>query len=174
CHLRRWAGDRLHPPHGMSVGDRGDTTSLAPQGQPSLARTGHPVQAFVLPRRSVRAAGWHEGGPLASRGLQTAACAKLGLSADGGCHRREAAAERARILPALLMTSIDIGDLVELRDGAAWLGSVLDVVDGPPRCLLVYWYTPPKLCINPVLENEAWLALAMRDETRVERARRAA
>ena len=72
------------------------------------------------------------------------------------------------------MTSINIGDLVELRDGAAWLGSVLDVVDGRPPCLLVYWYTPPKLCINPVLENEECLALAMRDETRVERARRAA
>jgi hypothetical protein len=42
------------------------------------------------------------------------------------------------------------------------------VVDGPTRCLLVYWYTPPKLCINPVLENEECLALAMRDETRVE------
>ena len=51
-------------------------------------------------------------------------------------------------------------DLVELRDGAAWLGSVLDVVDGRPRCLLVYWYTPPKLCINPVLENEDCLAFS--------------
>jgi hypothetical protein len=64
------------------------------------------------------------------------------------------------------MTSINVGDLVELRDGAAWLGSVVDVVDGPPRCLLVYWYTPPKLCMNPVLENEACLALAVTDERR--------
>jgi hypothetical protein len=72
------------------------------------------------------------------------------------------------------MTSINVGDLVELRNGATWLGSVLDVVDGPPRCLLVYWYTPPKLCINPVLENEECLALAMRDDRRVESARRAA
>jgi len=72
------------------------------------------------------------------------------------------------------MTSINVGDLVELRDGAAWLGSVLDVVDGRPRYLLVYWYTPPKLCINPVLENEECLALAMRDKTRVESARRVA
>ena len=33
------------------------TPHLAPQGQLSLARTGHPVQALVLPRRSVRVAG---------------------------------------------------------------------------------------------------------------------
>ena len=72
------------------------------------------------------------------------------------------------------MTSINGGDLVELRDGPAWLGSVLDVVDGRPRSLLVYWYTPPKLCMNPVLENEACLALAVRDEKTVESARRAA
>jgi hypothetical protein len=72
------------------------------------------------------------------------------------------------------MTSINVGDLVELRYEAGWLGSVLDVVDGRPRCLLVYWYTPPKLCINPVLENEECLALAMRDKTRVESARRVA
>ena len=72
------------------------------------------------------------------------------------------------------MTSINVGDLVELRDGAAWLGSVLDVVNGPPRCFLVYWYTPPKLCINPVLENEECLAVAVRDERTVESARRAA
>ena len=64
------------------------------------------------------------------------------------------------------MTSINIGDLVELRDGAACFGSVLDVVDGRPRCLLVYWYTAPKLCINPVLENEECLALAVTDERR--------
>jgi len=72
------------------------------------------------------------------------------------------------------MTSINVGDLVELRDGATWLGSVLQVVDGPPRCLLVYWYMPPKLCINPVLENEECLAVAVRDNTTVESARRAA
>jgi hypothetical protein len=53
------------------------------------------------------------------------------------------------------MTSINVGDLVGLRyeavgSGACWTcGSVLDVVDGRPRRLLVYWYTPPKLCINP-------------------------
>jgi hypothetical protein len=64
------------------------------------------------------------------------------------------------------MTSINVGDLVERRDGAARLGSVLDVVDGRPRCLLVYWYTPPKLCINPALENEDCLALAVTDERR--------
>ena len=72
------------------------------------------------------------------------------------------------------MTSINVGDLVELRDGAGWLGSVLDVVGGGPRCLLVYWYTPPKLCINPVLENEECLALVVRDTGTVESARRAA
>jgi len=72
------------------------------------------------------------------------------------------------------MASINIGDLVELRDGAAWLGSVLDVVDGRPRCLLVYWYTSPKVCINPVLENEECLALAVRDKGTVESARCAA
>jgi hypothetical protein len=72
------------------------------------------------------------------------------------------------------MASINVGDLVELRYGAAWLGSVLDVVDGRPRYLLVYWYTPPKLCINPVLENEECLALALTDERTVESARRAA
>jgi hypothetical protein len=47
----------------------------------------------------------------------------------------------------------------------------LDVVDGRPRSLLVYWYTPPKLCMNPVLENEACLALAVRDERTVESAK---
>jgi len=72
------------------------------------------------------------------------------------------------------MPNIDVGDLVELRDGAAWLGSVLDLVDGRPRCLLVYWYTPPKLCMNPVLENEECLAVALRDERTVESERRAA
>ena len=72
------------------------------------------------------------------------------------------------------MTSINIGDLVDLRDRAAWLGSVLDVVDGRPCCLLVYWYTPPKLGINPVLENEECLALAVRDKGTVESARRTA
>ena len=49
---------------------------------------------------------------------------------------------------------------------------VLQVVDGPPRCLLVYWYMPPKLCINPVLENEECLAVAVRDNTTVESTRR--
>ena len=72
------------------------------------------------------------------------------------------------------MTSINVGDLVELREGAAWLGSVLDVVDGCPRHLLVYWYTPPKLCNNPVLEHEECLALVVRDTGTVESARRAA
>jgi hypothetical protein len=43
------------------------------------------------------------------------------------------------------VTSINGGDLVELRDGPAWLGSVLDVVDGRPRSLLVYWYTAEAL-----------------------------
>src|SRR5262245_35350046 len=145
----------------MSVGDRGDTARLAPQGQLSLARTGHPVQVVVLPRRSVRAAGGQQGEPSPSRGVQTAACAKPSTSAGGGSRRPEAAAERARISPALLMTSINIGDLVELRDRAAWLGSVLDVVDGRPRCLLGYPYAPPKLCINPDLEHEESLALAL-------------
>jgi hypothetical protein len=57
------------------------------------------------------------------------------------------------------MASINVGDLVELRYGSAWLGSV---------------YTPRKLCINPVLENEECLALAPTDERTVESARRAA
>jgi hypothetical protein len=57
------------------------------------------------------------------------------------------------------MTSLNAGDLVELHPGTGWLGTVLDVVESRPRWLLVYWHTPPNICINPLLENEEFLTL---------------
>ena len=51
------------------------------------------------------------------------------------------------------MTSLKVGDLVELHPGTGQLGTVLDVVESDPRWLLVYWHTPPNICINPLLEN---------------------
>jgi len=63
------------------------------------------------------------------------------------------------------MTSLNVGDLVELHPGTGWLGTVLDVVESRPRWLLVYWHTPPpNICINPLLENEEFLTLAVEDE----------
>ena len=47
------------------------------------------------------------------------------------------------------MTSLKVGDLVELHPGTGQLGTVLDVVESDPRWLLVYWHTPPNICINP-------------------------
>ena len=61
------------------------------------------------------------------------------------------------------MTSLNVGDLVELHAGTGWLGTVLDVVESRPRWLLVYWHTPPNICINPLLENEEFLTLAGED-----------
>ena len=52
------------------------------------------------------------------------------------------------------MTSLKVGDLIELRAGPGRVGTVLDVVESRPRWLLVDWHTPPNTCINPLLENE--------------------
>jgi hypothetical protein len=46
------------------------------------------------------------------------------------------------------MTSLKVGDLVELRAGTGTVGTVLDVVESHPRWLLVDWHTPPNTCIN--------------------------
>jgi hypothetical protein len=35
------------------------------------------------------------------------------------------------------MTSLNVGDLVELHPGTGWFGTVLDVVESRPRWLLV-------------------------------------
>src|SRR5438094_5967511 len=80
----------------MSAGDRGDPRPLSPQGQPSLTGTGHPVHAFVLPRRSVRAAEWYQSEPPAPCGVQTAACVKPSPPAGGGGCRRKAAGGASR------------------------------------------------------------------------------
>jgi hypothetical protein len=56
------------------------------------------------------------------------------------------------------MTSLKVGDLVELRAGTGRLGTVLDVVKSRPPWLLVCWHTPPNTCINPLLENEEFLS----------------
>src|SRR5438132_13417660 len=80
----------------MSAGDRGDPRQLSPQGQPSLTGTGHPVHAFVLPRRSVRAAEWYQSEPPAPCGVQTAACVKPSPPAGGGGCRRKAAGGASR------------------------------------------------------------------------------
>jgi hypothetical protein len=72
------------------------------------------------------------------------------------------------------MTNFKVGDLVGLRDGAGWLGTGLDAVENRPRWLLVYWHTPPNLCINPLLESEEFLALAVGGAGRAENAGRAA
>src|SRR5215470_18716764 len=62
------------------------------------------------------------------------------------------------------MTSLKVGDLVELRAGTGTVGTVLDVVESHPRWLLVDWHTPPNnTCINPPLENEEFLTLAAGD-----------
>src|SRR5437867_9889797 len=63
---------------------------------------------------------------------------------------------------SLKMTSLKVGDLVELHPGTGRLGTVLDVVESHPRWLLVYWHTPPNICINPLLENEEFLTLVGR------------
>lgn len=70
------------------------------------------------------------------------------------------------------MTNFTVGDLVGLRDGPGWRGTVLDVVESRPRWLLVYWHTPSTLSLNPLLESEDLLAVA--DERSVEPAGRAA
>src|SRR5437899_4289163 len=80
----------------MSAGDRGDPRPLSPQGRPSLTGTGHPVHAFVLPRRSVRAAEWYQSEPPAPCGVQTAACVKPSPPAGGGGCRRKAAGGASR------------------------------------------------------------------------------
>ena len=72
------------------------------------------------------------------------------------------------------MTSLKVGDLVALRSGTLWLGTVLDVVEGRPRWLLVDWHTPPNVCISPLLENEEFLELAVEDPGRADHARRVA
>jgi len=61
------------------------------------------------------------------------------------------------------MTSLKVGDLVELRAGTGTVGTVLDVVESHPRWLLVDWHTPPNTCINLLLENEEFLTLATGD-----------
>ena len=61
------------------------------------------------------------------------------------------------------MTSLKVGDLVELSAGTSRLGTVFDVVESCPRWLLVYWHAPPNICINPLLENEKFLRLAGAD-----------
>jgi hypothetical protein len=71
------------------------------------------------------------------------------------------------------MTSLQVGDLVELRYGARWLGTVLEVVESRPRWLLVYWHSPRNVGINPLLESEQFLTLRKGDEGRVEHAGRA-
>jgi hypothetical protein len=72
------------------------------------------------------------------------------------------------------MRNLKIGDPVTLRDGAGWLGTVLDTVDGCPRRLLVYWHTPPNVGINPRLESEECLAFAQADGGSAENPGRAA
>ena len=68
------------------------------------------------------------------------------------------------------MTSLKVGDLVELRAGTGTVGTVLDVVESHPRWLLVDWHTPPNnTCINPLLENEEFLTLAAVDARERER-----
>jgi hypothetical protein len=64
------------------------------------------------------------------------------------------------------MTSLKVGDLVELRAGTGRLGTVLDVLESHPPWLLVCWHTPPNTCINPLLENEEFLRLAVADARR--------
>src|SRR5262245_5992501 len=64
---------------------------------------------------------------------------------------------------SFVMTSLKVGDLVELRAGTGTVGTVLDVVEGHPRWLLVDWHTPPNTCISPLLENEEFLTLAAGD-----------
>lgn len=57
------------------------------------------------------------------------------------------------------------------QDGA---GRSCDVVEGCPRCLLVYWHTPPNVGINPRLEGEESLAFAQADGGSAENQARAA
>jgi hypothetical protein len=64
---------------------------------------------------------------------------------------------------SFVMTSLKVGDLVELRAGTGTVGTVLDVVENRPRWILVDWHTPPDTCINPLLENEEFLTLAAGD-----------
>ena len=73
-----------------------------------------------------------------------------------------------------ILTSLKVGDLVELRSGTRWLGTVLDVVESCPRWLLVDWHTPPNVCISPLLENEEFLTLAVEDPRGGEHAARVA
>ena len=72
------------------------------------------------------------------------------------------------------MRNLKIGDLVGLRDGAGWLGTVSDAVEGCPRPLLVYWHTPQNVGINPRLESEESLAFAQADGGNAENPGRAA
>ena len=73
--------------------------------------------------------------------------------------------------PASRPSILGRGSVVRRRSafhlGTGWLGTVLDVVESRPRWLLAYWHTPPNICVNPLLENEEFLTLA------VEAARRA-
>ncbi len=62
-----------------------------------------------------------------------------------------------------MTTTFKVGDLVGLRYGPGGRGTVLDAVEGCPRCLLVYWHTPPNVGINPTLESEQTLTLARAD-----------
>ncbi len=64
------------------------------------------------------------------------------------------------------MATLKVGDLVVLHLGTGWLGPVLDVVESCPRWVLVYWRTPPNICVNPLLENEEFLTLAVEDARR--------
>src|SRR5262245_12345558 len=78
----------------MLSGDRGDTPKPTPQGRAPLARTGHPIHALVLPRRSIHAARWPQSEPPAPGRVQTAARVEPGASAARR-RPREAWAERA-------------------------------------------------------------------------------
>lgn len=71
------------------------------------------------------------------------------------------------------MRHFKVGDLVGLRHGPGWLGTVLNVVENRPRWLLVEWHTPD-VCINPLLENEEFLTLAADDAQTAEHAGHAA
>jgi len=72
------------------------------------------------------------------------------------------------------MTSFKVGDLVGVRYGTGWRGTVLDVVEGSPRRLLVYWHMPPNVGFNPRLESEGSLAFAQAEGESAENPGRAA
>ena len=72
------------------------------------------------------------------------------------------------------MTTFKVGDLVGVRYGMGWRGTVLDVVEGCPRRLLVYWHMPPNVGINPRLESEESLVFAQGEGESAENPSRAA